>query len=256
MFLKNAWYVAGWDREVTRELKRVTILCEHLVLYRTQAGQPVALQDACIHRKLPLSMCRLLGDRLECGYHGIVYGTDGRCTRVPGSKRIPSIARVRSYPAVSRYGLVWVWMGDPGQASVKAIFPIEHWDDPAWGRNLGDSMVLACNYLFVTDNLLDPSHVAWVHRSSFGNEACEEGSIETTEAPNGVTAWRWMTNVDVPPFYASLVRFPGRCDRLPALRSALSEPRNYQGCLRPGRHWGCVRRVPPGCVGHSFRIIS
>lgn len=214
MFLKNAWYVAAWDREVTRELQRVTILAEHLVLYRTQAGQPVALEDACIHRKLPLSMGRLQGDRLECGYHGIVYGTDGRCTHVPGSKRIPSIARVRSYPAVSRYGLVWVWMGDPTRADVETIFPVEHWDDPSWGRNPGDAMVLACNYLFVTDNLLDPSHVAWVHRTSFGNEACEEASIETTDVPNGVTAWRWMTNVEVAPFYASLVRFTGRCDRL------------------------------------------
>jgi phenylpropionate dioxygenase-like ring-hydroxylating dioxygenase large terminal subunit len=214
MFLKNAWYVAAWDREVTRELRRVTVLGEHLVLYRTQAGQPIALEDACIHRKLPLSMGRLLDDHVECGYHGILYDTNGRCVHMPGSKRIPSIARIHSYPAVSRYGMVWVWMGDPAQADAETIFPVEHWDDPSWGRNLGDSMVFSCNYLFVTDNLLDPSHVAWVHRTSFGNEACEESSIETTNAPNGITAWRWMVDVEVAPFYASWVRFKGRCDRL------------------------------------------
>jgi len=214
VFLRNAWYVAGWDREITREPLRITILGQQLAFYRTESGQPVALEDACIHRRLPLSMGRVRGDHLECGYHGIIYGTDGRCTHLPGTRRIPPIARVRSYPTVSRYGLVWVWMGNPTHAAATTIFPVEHWDDPSWGRNLGDSMVLACNYLYITDNLLDPTHVAWVHRTSFGNEACEGGTIETTEAPDGVTAWRWMRNVEVAPFYGSLVRFTGRCDRL------------------------------------------
>jgi vanillate O-demethylase monooxygenase subunit len=214
LFLRNCWYVAAWDREVTRDLRPVILLGERLVLYRTLAGEPVALEDACVHRKLPLSLGRLKGDQVECGYHGMIYGADGRCTHAPGCKRIPSIAKVGSYPVVSRYGLVWIWMGDPAQADPKDIFLVEHWDDPAWGRNLGDSMTLACNYLLVTDNLLDPSHVAWVHRTSFGNEACEESAIETTESPAGITAWRWMRNVEVAPFYVSLVRFTGRCDRL------------------------------------------
>lgn len=214
MFLRNAWYVAAWDREVTRALRPQTLLGERLVLYRTVAGNPVALEDACVHRKLPLSMGRLVGDEVECGYHGLVYDCSGRCTRIPGAKRVPPIARVRGYPAVSRYGLVWVWMGDPARVDPSSIFEVQHWDDPTWGRNSGGSMTVACNYLFVTDNLLDPSHVAWVHRTSFGNEACEEEPITTTELPTGVVAWRWMRNVDVAPFYAPMVSFTGRCDRL------------------------------------------
>ena len=59
MFLKNAWYVAAWDHEVSRELKPVTILGEKIVLYRLQNGQAAALEDACPHRKLPLSMGRI-----------------------------------------------------------------------------------------------------------------------------------------------------------------------------------------------------
>ena len=42
MFLKNAWYVAAWDHEVSRELKPVTILGEKIVLYRRQNGQAAA----------------------------------------------------------------------------------------------------------------------------------------------------------------------------------------------------------------------
>jgi phenylpropionate dioxygenase-like ring-hydroxylating dioxygenase large terminal subunit len=214
VFLKNAWYVAAWDHEVTRDLRPVTILGEEIALYRLSDGNPAALENACVHRKLPLSMGRLRGDEVECGYHGMVYGHDGRCTHLPGSARIPSVARVRSYPVRSRYGLVWIWMGEPAQANPNSIFPVEHWDDSAWGRNEGGSMTIGCNYLFVTDNLLDPSHVAWVHRSSFGNEACEETPIETRVSPTGVVASRWMRNVPIAPFYMSLVRFTGSCDRL------------------------------------------
>jgi vanillate O-demethylase monooxygenase subunit len=214
MFLRNAWYVAAWDRDVTRALHPLTLLGDRVVLYRKADGNPVALEDACVHRKLPLSMGRLMGDEVECGYHGLVYDCTGRCTRIPGAKRVPPIARVRSYPAVSRYGLVWVWMGDPTRAVPGSIFEVEHWDDPAWSRNSGGSMSVDCNYLFITDNLLDPTHVAWVHRTSFGNEACEEEPIQTTELPNGVVASRWMRDVEIAPFYAPLVSFKGRCDRL------------------------------------------
>ncbi len=214
MFLRNAWYVAAWDHEVTRGLLPLEILGDRVVLYRTEAGAPVALEDACPHRKLPLSMGRIMGDEVECGYHGLVFDTAGRCTRMPGASKIPPAARVRSYPAISRYGFVWIWMGAAGEADPNRIFPLAHYDDPRWGRNHGGCMTVECNYLYVTDNLLDPSHVSWVHRTSFGNAACEEEPVEVTVSAEGVTAARWMHNAEVAPFYQSLVTFAGRCDRL------------------------------------------
>lgn len=214
MFLRNAWYVAAWDRDVTHELPPFTLLGDRIVVYRAANGDPVALEDACAHRKLALSLGRLKGDDVECGYHGLVYDRHGHCIRIPGIDRVPSSVSVRSYPAVSKYGLVWIWMGSPERADSVSVFPVEHWEDPTWGRNTGRSMVVACNYLFVTDNLLDPSHVAWVHQTSFGNTACEAEPIETSERPGGIVASRWMRIVEVAPFYASLVNFDGRCDRL------------------------------------------
>ena len=64
MFLKNAWYVAAWDHEVTRELQQITVLGENICVYRTEAGELVGLEDACPHRKLPLSKGRIKGARL------------------------------------------------------------------------------------------------------------------------------------------------------------------------------------------------
>ena len=213
MFLRNAWYVAAWDHEVTREPRQIMVLGEKIVVYRTEAGAPVALFDACPHRKLPLSKGRLKGDLIECGYHGLTFDCAGTCVRVPGQDRIPPSADIHAYPVESRYGLVWIWMGDPALADTDRIFEVAHYDDPAWGINRGDAMPFACNYLYITDNLLDPSHVAWVHQSSFGNAACEEEPLTVTGADDGVTVSRWMYDVEVAPFYKRLVPFEGNCDR-------------------------------------------
>jgi len=67
---RNSWYPLTWSGEVTRTLSRHRILGMDLVLYRSEAGEPVALDDACPHRLAPLSMGKLKGDAIECGYHG------------------------------------------------------------------------------------------------------------------------------------------------------------------------------------------
>lgn len=213
MFLRNAWYVADWANTINRDLRGIMVLGEKIVAYRTQAGKPVALQDACPHRKLPLSMGRLRGDEIECGYHGLTFDCSGACTRVYGQDRIPPTARVHSYPVADKWGLTWIWLGDPDQADADNIFHVEHFDDPAWGINSGDSMMLDCNYLYITDNLLDPTHVAWVHPTSFGNAACENTPLQIDVSDDGVTVSRWMMDVEMAPFYKSLVRFEGNTDR-------------------------------------------
>ena len=133
---------------------------------------------------------------------------------IPCSDYIPRGARVRAYPLVARYGLLWIWMGEPESARAADIFPVEHWGAANWGMTVGDAMTLDCNYLLITDNLLDPSHVAWVHRSTFGNAACEATPVEVTATPQGMIAARWMGDVEIAPLYRRFVRFAGACDRL------------------------------------------
>ena len=214
MFLFDAWYVAAMDRELTHLPLAIKILNERIVLYRQTDRTAVALEDACVHRKLPLSMGRIQGDGLECGYHGLVYNAAGECVRMPCADRIPKKARVRSYPLVSRYGLLWIWMGSAQRADASTIFHVEHWGDPSWGMTQGDAMTVDCNYLYMTDNLLDPSHVAWVHRSSFGNAACESTPVQVVANESGVIASRWMNGVEVAPIYVPFMPFQGLCDRL------------------------------------------
>ena len=183
------------------------------MLYRKADGTPAALEDACPHRKLPLSMGRIKGDHLECGYHGLTVDCHGQWVKVPGATGVHRLAVVRSYPMALRYGLLWLWMGEPGLADPGSIVQVERWGDPQWGLNQGEAMTMACHYLYVTDNLLDPSPVSWVHRSSFGNAACEEAPLQTTVADDGVTVSRWMRGVEPAPIYAPFLKFSGRCDR-------------------------------------------
>jgi phenylpropionate dioxygenase-like ring-hydroxylating dioxygenase large terminal subunit len=213
MFLRNTWYVAGWDHEISRAPKQIEVLGEKIVVYRTGDGRPVALEDACPHRKLPLSMGRLIGDHLECGYHGMTFDCAGGCVRVPGQDHISPSANIKAYPTESRWGLVWIWMGDPALADPATIIEVEHYDDPKWGVNRGAAIDVECNYLLITDNLLDPSHVAWVHQSSFGSAACEEEPLNVDVSDSGVTVSRWMMDVEPAPFYAKLLAFEGNCDR-------------------------------------------
>ena len=84
MFLRNYWYVAAYDREITRRPLGRIILGEPIVFYRLEDGTPVALEDRCAHRHLPLSMGKLVGDTLQCHYHGLRYDKTGACVRVPG----------------------------------------------------------------------------------------------------------------------------------------------------------------------------
>ena len=133
--------------------------------------------------------------------------------RSPGAERIPPSARARAYPVESRYGLLWIWMGDADKTDPATICHVEHWGDPAWGLNQGDAMEVACHCLCVTDNLLDPSHVTWVHPTSFAGAACEDTPRETTVADSGVTVSRWANDVEAAPFYAPFLKFAGSCDR-------------------------------------------
>lgn len=214
MFLRNCWYVAGWSKDYGRELKAQKLLNEDVVFYRQSDGTAVALEDACPHRKLPLSMGQLEGDNVVCGYHGLTFDCTGNCTDSPTQRGMtPRRAVVKSYPVVDRYRLLWIWMGDPEDANPDDIFEIENYENPAWGYTDGGMLPIACNYLWVCDNLLDPSHVAWVHVTSFGGSGTDNAPLKMEKTDCGVIVSRWIHGQAPSPYYKDLVKFPGDCDR-------------------------------------------
>jgi phenylpropionate dioxygenase-like ring-hydroxylating dioxygenase large terminal subunit len=212
-FLKNCWYVAAWDHEVTAAPLARTLLCEPVVLYRTGDGTAVALEDRCCHRALPLSMGKVIGDRLQCGYHGLEFDKGGVCVKVPGQTHIPPGAAVRAYPTVERWKYIWIWMGDPALAD-EALIPNWWWfDHPEWDVVKGKYLRLDCNYELITDNLLDLSHLSYVHLQTLGTTDITEFPIKTEREQNMVRMTRWIIDRPAPPMFQKLGRFTGTVDR-------------------------------------------
>ena len=114
-FLRNSWYVAMPSSELGEgKLAHRTIMNEPIAFYRKEDGGIAAITDRCPHRHVPLSMGTLLaGDRVQCIYHGLEFGANGKCALNPhGSGKISEGLHVRSYPVVEKHTYLWIWMGD------------------------------------------------------------------------------------------------------------------------------------------------
>jgi len=213
MFLRNYWYVAAADTEIGRTPLRRVILGEPVVLFRTEAGVAVAFEDRCPHRHLPLSMGKLTGDVLQCAYHGLQFGSDGHCVKIPGQDHIPKSAQVRTIPIVERYHWIWIWMGDPALADPAAITDYHWLDDPEWGAK-SSYLHVEANWQLVVDNLLDLTHLAYVHGSTIGNVAlAEHATVNVERSPNNVVVTRWIIDQEAPPTFKKVGGFTGNVDR-------------------------------------------
>jgi vanillate O-demethylase monooxygenase subunit len=213
-FVRDQWYVAAYGYEVGRELLARTVLGEPLVLYRTEAGEAVALADRCVHRRFPLSESRLDGDTIVCGYHGFTYDPGGTCVSVPGQTRIPRTARVASYPVVERDSFVWVWIGEPDRAD-ESLLPRAPWlADPRY-TTVSGMEPLAARYALLVDNLMDLSHETYLHGGSIGTPEVASTPITTeVDEDNGIVhVSRRMADAACPPFYATSTGIDGRITR-------------------------------------------
>jgi vanillate O-demethylase monooxygenase subunit len=158
----NCWYVAATSDEVGRELLGRRLLDTPVVLYRRDSGEVVAMEDRCVHRAYPLSEGRLDGDRLVCGYHGFVYDADGRCVDVPSQENVPQGACVRAFPVSEQPPFVWIWLGEPGAATLRNP-PHTPWlEEPAWA-NVGENLRLEANFLLLHEHYLDLTNVFTMH---------------------------------------------------------------------------------------------
>lgn len=212
-YVLNTWYPLTWSRNVGRALSAHQIVEQRVVLYRTEAGQVVAMEDACPHRLMPLSMGKLKGDAIECGYHGMTYDCTGACVRIPGQAQIPANAVVRTYPTHENMGLVWIWMGDPALANRSKVFDLPQYHDPAWSAVEGDALEIGAHYLNLADNLCDPSHVSFVHLSTLGNAASEDVPVHSEVQEGKVLTWRWIIDAPPIPLFAKYGHFKGNVDR-------------------------------------------
>ena len=221
-FIHNAWYVIAPASEVSRTPVARTALGTSLVLFRRQDGSAVALQNRCCHRSFPLSHGTLDGDTIVCGYHGLRYDMDGRCIEIPMQKTVPPALRVRAYTVAERGPFIWIWMGAKAPTEEP---PHQSWlDDPQWAVRWGYLHVKG-SYVHMHENLLDLSHLSFLHAKTFGTPEYARTPVEMNCEGDNLEVWRHV-QCELPPIYAKPLGWTG----VRALRSSGSK------YVSPGLH--------------------
>lgn len=216
MFPMNTWYAAAFSADVGAQPLARTVCGLPIVLFRTAKGQAVALEDRCIHRGMPFSHggeCE--GEIIRCPYHALEFGSDGACTKVPGQDRVPTAARVRSYPLVDKLGLVWVWPGESTLANEDLIAHPDCHDREGWAWQ-PVFLEIRADWEMLNDNLLDLSHLGIVHKQTIGGNTEQHGAaiMKTAKVGDrGVLVTRQLPASDPPPHYLAVKQFAGKIDR-------------------------------------------
>lgn len=208
IFLRNAWYVAGFAEELNASgLFTRRILNEPVLLFREADGALAALTDRCPHRLVPLSRGRLTPEGVQCGYHGLTFGSKGQCTLNPHG---PAAAlSVRSYPIIESQGIIWIWMGSPDLAASVPLPSFERLDEASFHVRHGYLHGRA-NYELMTDNILDLSHIEFLH-PALGTQAVRAAKVEVTQAGNRVQTTRRMMGEILPPGLAKVYDVIDKC---------------------------------------------
>lgn len=189
-FLYNAWYCAGWAKELGSEMIARTLLEIPVLLYRDNEGTAVAVKDECPHRFVPLSMGHIDGDHVVCPYHGLRFAPDGSCD----DKRVSQKGRqgpcLRTFPLVEQNNVLWIWMGDAALADPADIPDYGFLADEARPKFF-DYTHVSANYELEIDNLLDLSHLDYVHKATIAQDISHVGKFEVQQEGNRVgSIWR------------------------------------------------------------------
>ncbi|MET0292427.1 MAG: aromatic ring-hydroxylating dioxygenase subunit alpha [Steroidobacteraceae bacterium] len=215
MIVQNAWYLAAWAKEVGAKPLARRICNQPVVLFRMLDGKAAALIDSCAHRGAPLSLGTVVEQGIRCNYHGVVFAGSGECRQIPNQDVIPPQARVRAFPLVEKDQMLWIWIGDPAKADASLIVDYPYHGDPAWPCEQTMAPVKS-DFLLIADNLLDATHLAYVHGATVGGSnpnvhMTAENSLKPTA--RGLRFERLMRNAPAPPAYSACVAFQGHIDR-------------------------------------------
>lgn len=214
-FPLNQWYVAALSSELKDQPIGRTLLEKPIVLFRMGDGTVAALEDRCCHRALPLSSGMVESSGLRCGYHGLLFNQDGKCIEIPGQEKIPSKAKVAAYHVQERDGLIWIWFGQDQNIEPACDAPsyFVH-SDPQYVYG-GGVYYYNAPYQLIHDNLLDLSHLAYVHPHTIGGNAKIHMNAEMKVESEGdnVRVIRYMPNSEPPATYTAAYTFHGNVDR-------------------------------------------
>jgi vanillate O-demethylase monooxygenase subunit len=236
-YVRNGWYAAGWSSDFGDGILGRTFLDEPVVLFRTCGGDAVVLSGRCAHRAYPLALGTRAGDAIRCGYHGFTYDGSGRCVAIPAQERIPAAYGVRRYPTIERGGLVFVWMGDAASADPALLPDLFELGltDPRFHVDIGGVNMWGTRYQLINENLLDLSHIEFLHYGTIGTPNVAASPVVTTVHPRAIEATRTIRDDRATALHTRALGIEGAMDR--TTRSLF---------FAPGAHVTQVLLVAPG----------
>jgi len=196
--LRRFWYPVAQESALADGPLARRLLGENIVLWQPSLGEVAAAIDRCPHRDARLSGGWMDDGCLVCPYHGWTYGHDGAAVRIPqlgDGVPIPPTARLASVRAALRYGWVWVSIADP----VAPLPEIPGWGLPGQRVIHEPDSLWECSAAHLVDNNLDPAHVAFVHKDSFGNPDRPEVPVPEVRRTGRGLEWHYELPVDSQP---------------------------------------------------------
>jgi phenylpropionate dioxygenase-like ring-hydroxylating dioxygenase large terminal subunit len=198
--IPNQWYVVLDSKEVrTGKPVGVTRLGEKMVFWRDSQGKLGCLVDQCPHRGVAFSAGKLVGDCIQCPFHGFEFDTTGRCTLIPANGRsaeVPKVFKARAYPVRELHNLIYIWWGEP-RDEYPPLPDFDYMRDPNLVYAATTDMWNA-HYSRVIENQLDVVHVPFVHYNTIGrgNKTVVQGPrYSLDEAPGEVMTLNiWTKN--------------------------------------------------------------
>jgi vanillate O-demethylase monooxygenase subunit len=140
-------------------------------------------------------------------YHGLKFDRSGQCVEAPAQARVPTQMKVRSRPVREHQRWIWVWMGDPAQADEALIPSTPCMDHPEW-RSLPGYLHYDVSYLLIADNLLDFSHLPFLHPTTLGGSPDYAKVVPTVERlDRGVRTSRWVFGTSPPAYTQKYAAF-------------------------------------------------
>lgn len=255
-FPENTWYMAAWSSEVTDKPFARTICNEKIVFFRDRASNKIAaLHDRCCHRGAAMSLGEITDAGLQCGYHGATFNCQGSCVDIPAQAKIPSKFRIRHFEVEEQDEIIWVWIGDPALADRSKILPYPYHNQPDQWPHKSHMYHVKADFRLLIENLMDLTHLAYVHKTTIGGNAKAhvEAKMTVTPKDSGLHFIRWLPGSQPPATYVKAVGFTGPVDRWMEFEFvAPSSVVQWTGAHEVGRGAEQNRNQPGG---FSLRIL-